>query len=329
MTDTQQHTDMPRVVIAIVNYCTAELTIDCLRSISENVSEYAHARVIVADNASPDGSGKAIADAIVDEGWSGWASVLPLPKNGGFAYGNNEVIRQWLGGAHTPEYFWLLNSDTLVHPGALSHLVRFLDNTPSAGFAGSCLEHRDGSVQHSAFRFHNVFSEFENGLQLGVVTRLLKNKIVAPDRPHKTQTCEWLSGASMMIRASVLKETGLMDEDYFLYFEETDLSKRGHALGWESWYVVDSRVIHLVGQSSGVTANERALARRPSYWFVSRRKYFVKNHGRLYAAAADLALITGVAIRKLRTAITRSPPSHPKSFIIDLVKHSALLNPAT
>ena len=329
MTDPQTPTDMPRTVVAIVNYCTAELTIDCLRSISKNAAEYADARVVVADNASPDGSGQRIADTIEREGWSDWASVLPLPKNGGFAYGNNEVIRQWIGGTHTPEYFWLLNSDTLVHPGALTHLVDFLDNTPAAGFAGSCLEHRDGSVQHSAFRFHNVFSEFEGGVQLGIVTRLLKSKIVAPDRPHKTQPCDWLSGASMLIRASVLQQTGLLDEDYFLYFEETDLSKRAHALNWESWYVAESRVIHLVGQSSGVTDHERALARRPSYWFESRRKYFVKNHGRLYAAAADLALIVGVAIRKLRTAITCSPPTHPKSFIVDLVKHSALLNPAS
>ncbi|MEM7747017.1 MAG: glycosyltransferase family 2 protein [Pseudomonadota bacterium] len=329
MTELQQQKKEPRVVVAIVNYCTAELTIDCLRSISANIAEYSDTHVVVADNASPDGSGKVIAAAIKKEGWSDWAAVLPLPRNGGFAYGNNEVIRQWLGSKHTPEYFWLLNSDTLVHPGALSHLVRFLDSKPSAGFAGSCLEHRDGSAQHSAFRFHNVFSEFENGVQLGFITRMLENKIVAPDRPAKTQPCEWLSGASMLIRASVLQEIGLMDEDYFLYFEETDLSRRAHALGWESWYVVDSRVIHLVGQSSGVTATECALARRPSYWFESRRKYFVKNHGRHYAAAADLALIMGVALRKLRTAITRSPPSHPKSFIVDLVKHSALFNPAS
>ncbi|MEM9355437.1 MAG: glycosyltransferase family 2 protein [Pseudomonadota bacterium] len=329
MTKSQNQEDVPRVVVAIVNYCTAELTINCLRSISEYIDEYKDTHVVVADNASPDGSGKAIADAIEAEGWSHWASVLPLPKNGGFAYGNNEVIRQWLGSKNSPEYFWLLNSDTLVYSGALAHLVRFLDNTPTAGFAGSCLEHRDGSVQHSAFRFHNVFSEFENGVQLGLVTRLLRSKTVAPDRSHETQTCEWLSGASVLIRASVLNEIGLMDEDYFLYFEETDLARRAQARGWESWYVVESRVIHLVGQSSGVTANERALARRPSYWFESRRKYFVKNHGRLYAAVADLALITGVTIRKLRTIITRSPPSHPKSFIVDLVKHSALLNPAS
>ncbi len=324
----KQNTRPPRVVIAIVNYCTADLTIDCLRSIHANSAEYADTKVVVADNASPDGSGPIIADAIAKEGWSDWASVRLLPENGGFAYGNNAIIREYINENEAPEYFWLLNSDTLVHPGALTHLIEFLDNQPTVGFAGSCLEHRDGTRQHSAFQLPNILAEFESGIQVGFVTKLLQRFIVAPDRPPVTQPCQWLSGASFMVRTSLLKEVGLMDEGYFLYFEETDLAKRATSLGWTSWYVVESRVIHLVGQSSGVTGSSQPLARRPAYWFESRRKYFVKNHGKVYAAVADLALITGVAIRRTYSALTRSQSTHPKSFLIDLVKHSSLLNPA-
>ena len=319
----------PKVVIAIVNYCTADLTINCLRSIHKLANEYADARVVIADNNSPDGSGQIIADAIESEGWSDWAAVRFQPRNGGFAYGNNQIIREWLDKDNCPEFFWLLNSDTLVHPGALKHLLEFLDRNPKAGFAGSRLEHRDGTRQDSAFRFHNLFSEFEGGAQVGLFTRLLRRWIVAPELEAKTQPVDWLSGASMMIRASLLRETGLLDEGYFLYYEETDLSKRAHALGWQSWYVNESRVIHLVGRSSGVTGQDRTLNRRPGYWFQSRTRYFRKNHGWLYAVAADFALMAGIIIGKLRSLITRSPPRYPPYFLTDLAKHNPLIRTLT
>src|SRR5439155_17086766 len=115
-----------------------------------------------------------------DNGWGEWASIQPLARNGGFAYGNNEAIRASLAGTDRPEYVLLLNPDTLVRPGAIRALLEFMDGRPDAGIAGSRLEDPDGTPQRSAFRFHTVRSELEAGLRLGFVTRLLRRHVVAP-----------------------------------------------------------------------------------------------------------------------------------------------------
>src|SRR5688572_19619303 len=88
----------PEILVAIVNYCTPGLVIDCLASLEERRSECPSIVVAVADNASPDGSGEVIARAIAENGWSDWARLMPMPRNGGFGYGNNAIIREYLGG---------------------------------------------------------------------------------------------------------------------------------------------------------------------------------------------------------------------------------------
>ena len=162
------------VVVALVNYCTPDLTIDCLRSLETEVARYPGSKVVVADNASPDGSGATIARAIEENRWHDWARVLPLPHNGGFAYGNNAVVREQLERSSPPCYVWLLNTDTIVRPGALVALVDYLEKNPEAGIAGSRLEHEDGTRQCSAFRFHSIGSELETSSQMGIVSRLMR-----------------------------------------------------------------------------------------------------------------------------------------------------------
>src|SRR5690606_6712833 len=86
------------IAIVLVNYCTRDLTLDCLRSLEGEISQFPGSEVIVADNASPDGSGAQIAAAITENDWSNWARVLPMPRNGGFSYGNNGPIREVMTG---------------------------------------------------------------------------------------------------------------------------------------------------------------------------------------------------------------------------------------
>ncbi|HEX7009987.1 MAG TPA: glycosyltransferase, partial [Phycisphaeraceae bacterium] len=150
-----------RLLIVIVNYRTAQLTIDCLRSLEPQVSAKPGIRVVVTDNASGDGSAQQIAQAIEQGGWSGWASMMPLERNGGFAYGNNAAIRPALAAADKPEYVLLLNSDTIVMPGAIDALLAFMDEHPDVGLAGSRIENPDGTPRRSAFRFHSLAGEFE------------------------------------------------------------------------------------------------------------------------------------------------------------------------
>jgi N-acetylglucosaminyl-diphospho-decaprenol L-rhamnosyltransferase len=316
----------PRIVVAIVNYGTPELTINCLRSLLPEIAAYPELKAVVADNRSPDGSGAKIEDAIAHNGWTHFAKVLHLPKNGGFAYGNNAIISDCLGTAEGPEFVWLLNSDTEVRPGATAALVKFLQSTPECGLAGSCLEDPDGTQQQSYFRFHSLASEFETTACFGPVSRLLRQAAVAPVPERRSGRYDWLSGASLMVRASVFRTIGLMDDDYFLYFEETDFCRRAARSGIACWFVPDSRVVHFVGASTGVTNRDRQSARRSSYWFQSRRRYFMKHHGRVYAIAADAAVAAGTMLRRGVGVVRRKPAETPNRFLRDLFHHSALFS---
>lgn len=317
----------PPLVVVLVNYCTRDLTLDCLRSLERELPAFPGSYAIVSDNASPDGSGAEIERAIADNGWTGWAEVLHLPRNGGFSYGNNAAIRKALGSAAPPRFVWLLNTDTVLRPGAIGPLLAFLESNPEAGFVGSRLEHPDGTRQESAFRYHSIAAEFESALQVGVVSRMLARWLVAPPLPDEPARFDWLSGASLLIRTSVFETVGLLDESYFLYYEETDFCRRAAREGWSCWYVPESRVVHLVGRSTGVTNAADAMKRRAPYWFASRRRYFISHHGLAYAVLADIALATGTALSMLRNLLLGRGATHPERFLIDVARESALLNP--
>ena len=315
-----------KTLIVIVNWRTADLTIDCLRSLAWQVSDpTVDARVIITDNASGDGSIDRIAAAIAESGWT-WAETMPLPRNGGFAYGNNAALRARLpltgGGC---EFVLLLNPDTIVRDGALRELVAFMEAHPGVGIAGSRLEDPDGTPQISAFRFHGVASEFERGMRLGLVTRLLRNKTVPQPIPTQAGPADWLAGASMIIRRAVFEQIGLLDEGYFMYYEEVDFCLRARRAGFEIWYVPSSRVVHLVGAASQLSDARKHRKRRPAYWFDSRRRYYLKNFGPLRSAAADAAFIIGFAIYRLRRFVQRKPDTDPPMFLWDSLRHSVFV----
>ena len=250
--------------IVIVNYRTADLAIDTLRSLSSQVADLGGGRVVVIDNASGDGSVEKIVAAIEREIWSAWVTVMPLERNGGFSYGNNAGIREALASADQANYVMLLNPDTVARKGAIKALADFMDAHPSAGIAGSQLENTDGDVDCSAHTFPSPLSELDGGARLGVLSRLLHRYAVSSPPKAVAHSCDWVSGASMIIRRRVFEDIGLMDENYFLYFEEVDFCRRAHLADWECWYVPESRVMHLEGASTGI----RVVAkRRAKYWY--------------------------------------------------------------
>lgn len=325
MPDAQKPDDQIRLIVVIVNYRTPGLTIDCLHSLVSEVQAIPGTRVVVTDNASGDDSVEKIGSAIETEGWGDWVTFMPLERNGGFAYGNNAAIRPVMQSTNPPPYFLLLNPDTIVRPRGLQELVGFMDKHPEVGIAGSRLEDPDGTPQHSAFRFHSVFSELDYGLRLGVVSKLLAKWWVAP--PVSDQNCQtdWVAGASMIVRREVFEAAGLMDEDYFMYYEEMDFCLQANKAGWSCWYVPESRVVHLVGQSSGVTDTKRAPKRLPQYWFDSRRRYFLKNYGWLYTAVADASWASGFALWRLRRLVQNKPDSDPPQALSDFLRNSVFL----
>ena len=188
----------------------------------------------------------------------------------------------------------LLNADTIVLPNAFKALVDFMDEHPEVGIAGSYQEEKDGSPLTAAFRFPSPLSEFESALKLGIVSRALKGWVVA--QPQSDVPCEtdWLSGASMFVRKKVFDDIGVLDEGYFTFFEDVDFCFNARKEGWPVWYVPQSRIIHLVGQSTGLTVKKPK--RLPSYSFEARRRYFLKNSGALGAALADFGKISGLLL---------------------------------
>lgn len=311
-------------LVVIVNYRTGALAVECLRSLAGEVAACPGARVLVVDNCSADGSAETIAQAIAAQGWSGWAAVHRAPVNGGFSYGNNCAIRPALGSAAPPEWFWLLNPDTEVRPGALRSLIDFAAARPRVGIVGSSFEQSDGRLWPHAFRFPTVWSELAVGLRLGVVARLLERRTVMMRMGEQPERVDWLPGSSMLVRREVFEDVGLMDEDYFLYFEETDFCLKAARAGWECWYVPASRVMHHAGQSTGVTGAQAGLHRRPAYWFASRRRYWIKNHGWAYAAMTDVVFMAAYGLWQLRRTLQRKPDPSPPHFLRDFLRNSAL-----
>ena len=310
------------VGIVVVTYKSAALTVDCLRSIAvERETTASTLRCVVVDNAS--GDAPAVAEAIAANGWQAWARVVTAPRNGGFAYGNNLGLKEVERDGRV-DFVHLLNPDTVLRPGAIDALISFLRDHPRAGIAGGIFENGDGSEWAIAFRFPTLLGEIEQGVRLGLVTRLLARSCVPMDMGAAAAAVDWVSGASMMVRREVFDRIGGLDETFFLYFEETEFCHRAKAAGYEVWYVPASRVVHIAGQSTKVTERNVGPRRLPPYWFDSRRLYFTLTHGAAYAALADAAAIVAGWAGLVKSALLGRLGQHVPRFLRDLFRHSAL-----
>ena len=317
-----------KLLIVIVSYKVTDLTIDCLRSLSEQIDAVPGAHVAVCENGTGDDSADRLRAVINEQRWERWASVTAIHPNRGFCGGNNAVIRPALASDDPPQYVMLLNSDTLVRTDALRSLVEFMDDRPDVGIAGSRLENPDGSPRQSLFRFQSVASEFERGVRLGIVSRLLASSLTRLPIPEAPTQVDWLAGASMIIRRDVFDDIGLLDEGFFTYFDDIDFCLNARRAGWPTWYVPQSRVVHLAGQTTGISAAQQARKRRARYWFQARRRYFLKNHGAIYAALADSAFITGFALWRLRRWFCRHKDTDPSHMLADAIRESVFVQGA-
>lgn len=313
------------VLIIIVNYHGSRLTIECLRSLVPELEALPGAHVGLCDNGSGPEEVQRLEAAIEALGLAHRVTLMPLSTNLGFTGGNNAILRSALESEDPPELVFLLNNDTLVPPGAIQTLVTFMRERPDVGVCGSRLEYPDGESQRTARRFLTAAGELEAYARFGPISRLLSRWVVAPPERDEPHPCQWLSGAALMVRRQVFQEIGLLDEDFFTYFEDVDFCLRVHRAGWPTWFVPESRIVHLAGQSSGISGKSGSEPRRGGYWFRARRHYFLKNHGRWYAAAADAAALAGISLWKLRCLVQRRRNPDPPRFLWDMVRHSVLV----
>jgi hypothetical protein len=293
------------------------MALGALEALHREVSAIPGARITVVDNDSQDGSFELLRDAVVARTWQGVVEVLQSGHNGGYGFGNNVALRRALHAAEKPELLYLLNSDATPDPGCLTRLVHYMDEHPRVGIAGSLLHFPDGEEQQSVFRFPSLLSETDRALRLGMVTSLLSEHILPMPLPAaNSDDVDWVAGASMVLRRSTLEQIGLFDEEFFLYFEETDLCLRAQRAGWKVAFVREASAAHVAGASTGVATHRVSLARMPQYWFDSRRHYFLKNHGRRVLWAANAIDAVGGATFRLRRRVQGKPdPDRPRQWL--------------
>lgn len=287
-----------RVLAVIVNYRTADLVMRHFDNMVRARAEADDLRVVIVDNASPGDDAQKLRAFAADPSRRDWVDIVESPDNRGFAAGNNLVLGPALASDSPPDFFLLLNPDAYLRPGALKALLDVMQARPEVGIAGPGLENEAGETHNSAFRFFSIASEFEAAARTGLVSRLLSRWRVAPAPALQAGRVDWICGAAALIRRETLADVGLLDETYFLYYEETDFMLRAARKGWATWCEPTSRAVHFMGGATGYV--QHASAPPPDYWYRSRAHYFRKNHGAAYAAAADLAWTAGALFYLVR-----------------------------
>jgi len=233
----------PHVSIVMVNYNTRDLTIDAVASVFNSVQDPSFVvEIIVVDNASADGSAEAL-EARFPE-----IRVVRSKENIGFGRGNN------LGATYaTGDALFLLNTDTVVRPGAIETLYRTLFADGSRGIAGPFLENPDGSYQCSMISFPTVWRTFCTFFWLDRLfprVPLFADGQMSHADPLEPRDVDVINGAAMMIRRDLFEKIEGFDPEYFMYYEESDLCKRVAELGYSARYTPTARVLHLISQSS-------------------------------------------------------------------------------
>lgn len=284
------------VAVVIVNYRTPEMTLDCVRSLAGEHAAMPNLRVVVVDGGSGDGSAEKLRAGLAAYDW---VDLIACDFNGGFGWANNQGMLHLLQSAAPPDFIHLLNPDALVEPGAVIALHDDLIAHPTCAAAGSQLIEPDGSAVGSAFRFPSVEREFFRGGQMNRVGHAL-GMSEGIMRPAQASPVDWVTGASMMLRAEALRQVGLFDTGFFLYFEEVELIHRLTRAGWQVRFVPDSRVMHIGGVATGMAdAEMHERTNIPDYMFASRRRFFTRAYGAAGARNATRAWLVGN--RVLRT----------------------------
>lgn len=303
------------ILVAMVNYRTPKL---CVEAVASLMGVESPPRVTIVDNASGDGSAQAIREAIESRGWGERVTLIESGVNAGFAAGNNIAIRDAIDSKDPPKVVWLLNPDTICPPGWDRLVIETLEAHPKAGIIGTRLVGVDARDQASAHRFPSALAELVDAAQTGWVTRALAKYAVSFGTPEEAVRCDWVSGASMLIRETVFRQIGLMDEGFFLYFEEVDFCRRARRDGVRIWHDPRLSVVHLEGEATGIHTPGRP---RPRYWFESRRRYHLKHRGAFGLLLVDACWLLGRAIRISRNIVGkgREREPQPSSLTRDLI----------
>jgi GT2 family glycosyltransferase len=253
-----------RLSIVIVSWNVAPLLEACLRSIAHTASDLAP-EIIVVDNASRDGSAQMVAEKFPE------VKLIANTRNLGFPAANNQGIL-----VATGNYVLLLNPDTKVLENTLATCVEFMEQHPDCGVLGCKHLNPDETWQSSVRRLPRLRD------QLLIFTKLAK---LAPRLPTlnsyycrdldltRDAQVDQVAGSFFLIRRELLDEIGLLDDEFFIWFEEVDYCKRAKQAGWEVWYTPRANIVHYGGQSFA----QRLTLTKQKLFFKSAWRYFSKH----------------------------------------------------
>ena len=238
------------VSVVIVSYNSRAVLDPCLQSLKKQ-NVFDDTEVIVVDNASSDGSPTMVRER------HPWVKLIAGRKNVGFSRGVNIGIREARG-----EYFLILNPDTVVRPDSIERLLEFMKRTPSAGIVGPKLVYNDGTLQYSCRRFYTWKVLV---LRRTILGKILKNSAAVADHMmldfdhESTREVDWILGACLLVRRRAVESVGLLDERFFLYFEDVDWCYRMRQKGWKVFYHPESVVIHSYARESAQSVINRSV----------------------------------------------------------------------
>ena len=281
-----------KLSVIIVSWNVREELTGCLRSLRDNRPRDEF-EVIVVDNASTDGTAEAIKKSFAD------FRLIANSENRGFAAANNQGIKESGG-----EYVLLLNPDTIVRPKSLDILINFMDEHKGAGVCSPKLLNEDGTTQPSARRFptfraalhrHTIFRS------IGIFRKQYRRWLMK-DFSHDEQTdVDQLMGACLLVRRSVLEEVGLLDEDFFMYYEEVDLCFRIKRAEYRVVFVPEATIVHLGGRSAA-----QVLVRKRIAAMTSLLKFFRKHYGGFSTGLFACLFKPAVVLKDIKTIAASS-----------------------
>ncbi len=258
--------------IVIVSYNTREVLRECLERVEKYVSSE-DSEVFVVDNASSDGSARMTAESFPG------VKLIGSEKNVGFAAGNNLALRKASG-----KYILLLNSDAFLLENTLEPTIRFMEENPDCGVLGIRLAGRDGKLQPSARKLPDAWNKFL--VVTGIASRFPRSKFLGGTDfswwDHaEVREVGWVPGAYFLTRKEVIDRIGLLDERYFLYYEETDFCLSAKRAGWKVIFYPHAEAIHLGGESSKSTRKRMSASGKQLVHLriKSELRYHRKNFG--------------------------------------------------
>ena len=255
----------PKVSIIILNWNGLEDTIECLESLKRIT--YPNYEVIVVDNGSRGNDAQ-----VLQERFGDYIHLIQNDKNYGFAGGANIGIRRALNNSH-PDYFLLLNNDTVADPEFLTEMIKVAEAEPAIGVAGAGIyyyNHPD-EIQHFIRGKIDLWRGQAIPL-LSIVAEKIKKRESAKEQCDQVEEVAQVTGCCFLIKEQVLRSIGLLDEGYFCYWEETDYCLRAKRAGYKIVYIPKAKVWHKGGQSG---KKIRGLSR---YYTTRNRFKFMKKH---------------------------------------------------